>query len=156
MFSALSPAAWASGSTYPMSGIMKNHTRNEPQHIMRAYLRPIMYPRPRIAAPVFSFTTSFALSAMAAPKDTTREVRVSLQRPTVATMKSYKPPMRPATTSVFALEPPLSPLTRTCVVAVASGNGYFPCISFTKYLRKGMRKRIPSTPPRSELSTICQ
>ena len=58
--------------------------------------------------------------------------------------------------SVLALEPPLSPLTSTWVVAVASGKGYFPCISFTKYLRNGMRKRIPSTPPRSELRAICQ
>ena len=60
----------------------------------------------------------------------------------------------PAATSVFALEPPPSPLTRTWVVAVASGKGYFPCISFTKYFRNGIRNRMPSTPPSSELSTI--
>ena len=81
---------------------------------------------------------------------------VSAHVPKVATQKSYNPPMRPAAISVFADEPPLSPLTRTCVVAVASGNGYFPCISFTKYFRNGMRNRMPSTPPSSELRNICQ
>ena len=40
------------------------------------------------------------------------------------------------------------------VVAVASGNGYLPCISLTKYLRKGIRNRIPNTPPRAEAMKI--
>ena len=122
--------------------------------MMRAYLRPMMKPRPRTAAPVLSFTRIFALSAMAAPNSNTLEVRVSLQRPMLATMKSYKPPMSPLRTRILAPLPPPSPLTRTWVVAVASGNGYLPCISLTKYLRKGIRKRIPSTPPSREDSTI--
>jgi len=71
-------------------------------------------------------------------------------------MKSYSPPTRPLRRSVFALLPPASPLTSTSVVAVASGKGYFPCISFTKYLLKGMRKRIPRTPPSSEDRNIFQ
>ena len=36
------------------------------------------------------------------------------------------------------------------VVAVASGNGYLPCMSETKYLRNGIRKRIPRKPPSSD------
>ena len=59
---------------------------------------------------------------------------------------------------VLACEPLLdfepSPLTSTCVVAVASGKGYLPCMSFTKYLRKGMKKSMPSMPPNSELRNI--
>ena len=102
------------------------------------------------------FRTTLALSATAWPQPITVVDRVSAQVPKVATRKSYRPPMRPAQTSVFAEEPPLSPLTRTCVVAVASGNGYLPCISFTKYLRKGIRNRMPSTPPSRELRNICQ
>ena len=43
-----------------------------------------------------------------------------------------------------------SPEMSTCVDAVASGKGYLPCISLTKYLRKGMRKRMPMTPPKSD------
>ena len=41
------------------------------------------------------------------------------------------------------------------IVAVASGKGYWPCMSLTKYLRNGMRKRIPSTPPSNELMNTC-
>ena len=48
----------------------------------------------------------------------------------------------------LACAPPFSPLTSTCVPAVASGKGYLPCISFTKYLRKGMRNRMPKMPPK--------
>ena len=58
--------------------------------------------------------------------------------------------MSPLTRRVLAPFPPLSPLTSTCVVAVASGNGYFPCCSFTKYFLNGMRKSMPRIPPRSD------
>jgi hypothetical protein len=34
-------------------------------------------------------------------------------------------------------------------VAVASGNGSFPCISATKYRRNGIRNRTPRSAPRS-------
>ena len=57
----------------------------------------------------------------------------------------------PAMSSGLAWLPPLAPLTSTWVVAVASGKGYLPCMSLTKYLRKGMRKRMPKIPPNSEL-----
>ena len=60
--------------------------------------------------------------------------------------------------SVLACDPlfsPLpSPLTSTWVVAVASGKGYLPCMSLTKYLRKGMKKSMPNMPPKSELRNI--
>ena len=108
------------------------------------------------AAPVFILRTSLALSARVTPQPITVVESVSAQVPKVATAKSYRPPIRPADMSVLALAPPPSPLMSTCVVAVASGKGYFPCISFTKYFRKGMRKRMPSTPPSRELRTICQ
>ena len=36
------------------------------------------------------------------------------------------------------------------MVAVASGNGYLPCISLTKYFRKGIRNKIPNAPPRND------
>ena len=81
----------------------------------------------------------------------TRVVKFSFHQPKVATMKSYNPPTRPAKSNGLACEPPLAPLTSTCVVAVASGNGYLPCISLTKYLRKGMRNKMPMIPPKSEL-----
>ena len=55
----------------------------------------------------------------------------------------------------FAWLPAFSPLISTCVVAVASGKGYLPCMSFTKYLRKGMRNRMPSAPPRAEAMNTC-
>ena len=42
----------------------------------------------------------------------------------------------------------------TCVVAVASGNGYLPCMSLTKYLRNGMRNKMPMIPPSSEEMNI--
>ena len=60
------------------------------------------------------------------------------------------PPTTPATRSGRAWLPPFSPETSTCVDAVASGKGYLPCMSFTKYFRKGMRNRMPSTPPSTE------
>ena len=137
-----------------ISGMITSQTSSEPQQMMKEYFRPTMYPRPSTAAPVFIFRTTFALSASAAPQPITVVETVSAQAPKVAMIKSYRPPITPAATSVFALEPPPSPLTRTWVVAVASGKGYFPCISFTKYFRNGIRNRMPSTPPSSELSTI--
>ncbi len=115
-----------------------------------AYFSPIIYPRPRSAAPVFSLSTTLALSATAAPQVVTVVDIVSAQSPKVETTKSYIPPMIPLTRSVLAPLPPASPLTSTCVVAVASGKGYLPCISFTKYFLNGIRKSIPSTPPSSD------
>ena len=59
--------------------------------------------------------------------------------------------MSPAAIRGLAWLPPLSPETSTWVVAVASGKGYLPCMSETKYLRKGMRSKIPKIPPNNEL-----
>ena len=69
-------------------------------------------------------------------------------------MKSYNPPTIPASNRGFAWLPPLAPLTSTCVVAVASGNGYLPCISLTKYFLKGIKNRMPMIPPNSEAIKI--
>ena len=79
-----------------------------------------------------------------------RVVTFSFHQPKVATMKSYSPPTIPASSSGLAWSPPLAPETSTCVVAVASGKGYLPCISLTKYLRNGMRNKMPMMPPRSD------
>ena len=133
-----------------ISGMMTSHTRKLPQQIMNAYLSPTMYPSPRTAAPVLSLSTTLAFSAIASPKGSIRVVMVSPQSPNVEMMKSYRPPTSPLASRVFAPLPPLSPLTRTWVVAVASGNGYFPCISLTKYFLNGIRNRIPRTPPRRD------
>ena len=56
--------------------------------------------------------------------------------------------------SGIACPPPFSPEMSTCVVAVASGKGNFPCWSAQKYLRNGMKNKIPSTPPSNELRNI--
>ena len=77
-------------------------------------------------------------------------MKFSFQRPNVATRKSYSPPTIPAISKGLAWSPPFAPLTSTCVVAVASGKGYFPCISLTKYLRNGIRNKMPMMPPRSD------
>ncbi len=58
--------------------------------------------------------------------------------------------MSPLTTRTAACLPPFSPAIRISVVAVASGNGSFPCMSFTKYFRNGIRNRIPRKPPNDE------
>ena len=105
---------------------------------------------------MFSLSTTFALSATTCPQCITVVLRVSAQAPKVDMAKSYRPPMTPAVTRVLAPDELPSPLRSTLMVAVASGKGYFPSISFTKYLRKGMRKRIPSTPPSREERNICQ
>ena len=133
-----------------ITGMITSHTRKLPQQMMKAYLSPTIYPSPSTAAPVFTLRRTFALSAIAAPHGRIFVVRVSPQSPNVDTMKSYRPPMSPLIRRVFAPLPPPSPLTSTWVVAVASGNGYFPCCSFTKYFLKGIRKRIPRIPPRSD------
>ena len=139
-----------------VSGMMTSHTSRLPQQMIKLYFRPMIYPRPSTAAPVLSFSITLALSARAWPKPTTVVVMVSPQAPKVAMIKSYRPPTRPAVSRVLAPAPPPSPLTSTCVVAVASGKGYLPCISLTKYFRNGMRNRMPSTPPSRDDRNICQ
>ena len=94
------------------------------------------------------------MSATVRPIPSTVVLIVSDQVPKVLTRKSYNPPIRPLTSNVPAPLPP-SPLTRIWVVAVASGKGYLPCISLTKYFLKGIRNRIPSTPPSREDRNIC-
>ena len=79
-----------------------------------------------------------------------RLVKFSFHQPNEETKKSYSPPMIPASSRGLAWSPPLAPDTSTCVVAVASGKGYLPCMSLTKYLRKGMRNKMPNTPPSAE------
>ena len=86
---------------------------------------------------------------MVCPIPMTVVLTVSAQVPKVLTRKSYRPPIKPLTSRVPAPLPP-SPLTRIWVVAVASGKGYLPCISFTKYFLKGIRNNIPSTPPNKD------
>ena len=137
-----------------ISGIITSHTSKLPQQIMKAYFKPIIYPRPRTAALVLIFRTTFALSAIVWPIPKTVVLMVSAQVPNVLTTKSYKPPTRPLTSRVPTPLPP-SPLTRICVVAVASGNGYFPCISLTKYFLNGIRNRMPRMPPSREDRNIC-
>ena len=138
-----------------MPGTMIHHTAREPKQIMEAYFSPTIYPRPSTAAPVFTLKTSLALSASISPTPHTRVVKFSFPQPKVATMKSYRPPINPAISNGLAWLPPFSPDTSTCVVAVASGKGYLPCMSLTKYLRKGIRNKMPSTPPSSELMNTC-
>ena len=139
---------WMSGKKKAMPGTIIHHTSILPQQIMKAYLSPTMYPRPKTAAPVLHLKTSFVFSAMVSPHIRARLVKFSFQSPKVATTKSYSPPNNPAISRGLACSPPLAPLTNTCVLAVASGKGYFPCISLTKYLRKGIRNRMPRIPPK--------
>ena len=101
-------------------------------------------------AETLNFPTIFSLSASVAPKANIREVTTSAQRPNALNRKSKIPPISPLTTRTIACPPPFSPATRISVVAVASGNGNLPCISFTKYFRNGMRKRMPRKPPSIE------
>ena len=75
----------------------------------------------------------------------------SFHQPKVESRKSYRPPTIPAMSRGRAWSPPFWPLTSTWVVAVASGNGNLPCMSLTKYLRKGMKNKIPKQPPSNEL-----
>jgi len=133
-----------------MMGIITNQPTNEPAAMIAVYFSPMMYPIPVTAAPTFNLNTSFALSAKASPHGITLEVTTSLHQPNVAIIKSYIPPIRPLTTSKRACLPPFSPDTSTSVVAVASGNGSFPCMSDTKYFRNGIRKRMPRIPPKSD------
>ena len=69
-------------------GTISHQTANEPRHIMNAYFRPTIYPKPRIAAPVSILNTSFAFSAMVSPNPITRDVNVLFHQPNDATMKS--------------------------------------------------------------------
>ena len=111
---------------------------------------------PSSAALVLMLKTSLALSAMLLPISQQREVKFSFHAPKAATAKSNKPPTSPATNKGLACEPLRSPEIRTCVEAVASGNGYLPCISFTKYLRKGIKNKIPNIPPNTEDRKTCK
>ena len=131
--------------------MMTNHTDTKPAHIIELYLSPTMYPSPSTAAPVFILNTVLALSAISAPRGITLVDNTSLHHPKVDRTKSYSPPTIPAKMSGRAWLPPFSPEMSTCVVAVASGKGYFPCICDTKYLRKGIRSSMPSMPPSREL-----
>src|SRR5690554_3906547 len=83
-------------------------------------------------------------------------VITSLHRRNEEKQKSKRPPMSPLVIRSRALLPPFSPVINISVVAVASGKGSLPCISFTKYLRKGIKKSIPKKPPRREEKNICQ
>ena len=148
-FSTLSP------QIADIPGMIIHHTASEPAQMMEAYFNPTIYPKPSTAAPVFTLNTNFAFSASISPALQTRVVKFSFHHPNVATMKSYNPPIIPAINNGLAWLPPFSPEINTCVVAVASGKGYFPCMSLTKYLRKGIRNRIPNTPPNKELMNTC-
>ena len=90
------------------------------------------------------------------PQPHMRVEMVSAQKWKVVIRKSYRPPMRPLISNNLAWLPPLAPDTMISVVAVASGNGYLPCMSETKYLRNGIRNRMPKKPPKSEERKICQ
>lgn len=103
-----------------------------------------------------NLNTILNFSASVAPKGMIRVVITSLHSRKEEKQKSNRPPMSPLVISSFALFPPFSPVINISVVAVASGKGSFPCISFTKYLRKGIRKRIPRQPPNSDEKKICQ
>ena len=111
---------------------------------------------PKRAALVLILNTNFALSAMVVPNSQQREVKFSFQAPKAATAKSNKPPTIPATKRGFACEPLRSPEISTCVEAVASGKGYLPCMSFTKYLRNGIKNRMPKIPPNSDERKTCK
>ena len=134
----------------PSRGMMTNQTKREPEQIIKQYFKPTMYPSPNTAAPVFTLNTSFVFSASISPQPMIRVEMVSVHQPKVLIKKSYNPPTNPLTANNFAWFPFFSPETSTSVVAVASGKGYFPCISFTKYLRKGISIRIPNNPPSKE------
>jgi hypothetical protein len=94
--------------------------------------------------------TIFDLSATLSRSHTERVVKTSAKACRWRIRKSKIPPIRAAATRTFACFPPASPATRTSVVAVASGKGNSPCISFTKWRRSGTRKTMPSAPPRSD------
>ena len=73
----------------------------------------------------------------------------------LVTKKSYTPARAVASSSSRACDPPRSPVTRTSVMAVASGNGSSPCISRTKYRRNGMRNSTPRQPPARQIKMVC-
>ena len=127
----------------PIIGSKTHHTKNEPAQIIAAYFNPMIYPKPRTAAEVLIEKTSLHFSAKVAPHVVICVDNCSVHKPKVDTTKSYNPPipaaqmrglaeevaeveLLSASFSSFSLE------IRTCVVAVASGNGYSPCFSFTK------------------------
>ena len=128
----------------------------EPKQMIAAYLSPTIYPMPNSAALVLMLNTNLALSAMVVPNSQQREVKFSFHAPKAATAKSNKPPTIPATSKGLACEPLRSPDIRTWVEAVASGKGYLPCISFTKYLRKGIKNKMPKIPPSTDDRNTCR
>ena len=90
------------GKMKAMPGTITHQTRAEPQQMMKAYLSPTMYPKPRTAAPVLHLNTSLAFSATVSPHNRARLVKFSCQRPNVATTKSYRPPSKPAISNGLA------------------------------------------------------
>ena len=140
-------ATCTSGKAKAIPGTTIHHISALPAHIIVAYFKPTIYPIPNTAAPVLILNTNFAFSASVSPHAKALVVNVSAQVPNVAMTKSYNPPIIPAKSNGFTCPPSPSPEMSTCVLAVASGKGYLPCISLTKNLRKGIINNIPSTPP---------
>ena len=81
-------SAAEAGSTDPIRGTMRNHTRHEPAVMITAYFKPIIYPRPSTAAPVLSENTTLNLSAHIAPNSHIRVDTTSVHAPKVLTIKS--------------------------------------------------------------------
>ncbi len=79
-----------------------------------------------------SLKTSFAFSASSVRTGSDRDVKTSANASRWMMRKSKIPPTAAAAARTFACWPPASPATSTSVVAVASGKGNSPCISFTK------------------------
>ena len=71
-----------------ISGMMMNHTKNEPQHIINEYFSPMIYPSPSTAAPTLTLKRSLALVATCSPQGSTLDVNTSDHHPKVETMKS--------------------------------------------------------------------
>ena len=133
-----------------MPGTIIHQTSALPAQMIVAYFRPTMYPMPNTAAPVLTLNTSFSFSAIVSPHAYALVVKVSVHVPNAAMMKSYSPPTIPANSRGLAPLLSPSPEISTCVLAVASGKGYLPCISLTKNLRKGMRNNMPNIPPSND------
>ena len=81
---------------------------------------------------------------------------ISRQRPKVRTQRSKKNATDALQMRIFAWAPAPSPVTRISVVAIASGNGSFPCSLTMRNWRSGMRKKTPRQPPKNAVMKICQ